>query len=78
MNDLHKAMLRISDKVAGEILEKSGFAGSKRPRHLTMAEAEALMRCIRKGILDRTPQPPKPLDIMAQQIVAACVAHTIS
>jgi len=38
-----------------------------------LVEAAAIMRCIRDGILDRTPQPPAPLDILAQQIVAACV-----
>jgi ATP-dependent Lhr-like helicase len=38
-----------------------------------LAEAAALFRSVRRGILDRTPQPGKPLDILAQQIVAACV-----
>ncbi|RLB46591.1 MAG: ATP-dependent DNA helicase, partial [Deltaproteobacteria bacterium] len=33
----------------------------------------ALLRSIREGQLDRTPQPGKPLDILAQQIVAECV-----
>ena len=32
------------------------------------------MRAIKRGELDRTPQPAAPLDILAQQIVAACVA----
>ena len=32
------------------------------------------MRAIKRGDLDRTPQPAAPLDILAQQIVAACVA----
>ncbi|HYF00391.1 MAG TPA: DEAD/DEAH box helicase [Planctomycetota bacterium] len=40
-----------------------------------LAEAAALLRCLKKGVLDRTPQPPAPLDILAQQIVAACVAE---
>lgn len=35
--------------------------------------ATATVACVRRGELDRTPQPPKPLDILAQQIVAACV-----
>ena len=39
-----------------------------------LVEAAALLRCIREGVLDRTPMPPRPLDILAQQIVAACVA----
>ncbi|HET8647937.1 MAG TPA: hypothetical protein VFO85_20750, partial [Vicinamibacteria bacterium] len=36
-------------------------------------EAAALVRCIQQGLLDRTPPPPRPLDILAQQAVAACV-----
>jgi len=40
-----------------------------------LAEAAALLRAIRRGLLDRTPQPPRPLDILAQQVVAACVAE---
>jgi ATP-dependent Lhr-like helicase len=41
-----------------------------------LVEAAALFRCVRQGVLDRTPQPPRPLDILAQQIVAACVPET--
>ena len=41
-----------------------------------LVEAAALVRSIRAGLLDRTPQPGRPLDILAQQIVAACVAET--
>jgi ATP-dependent Lhr-like helicase len=41
-----------------------------------LVEAAALVRSIRAGVLDRTPQPGRPLDILAQQIVAACVAET--
>ncbi len=40
-----------------------------------LVEAAALLRCIRGAVLDRTPMPPRPLDILAQQIVAACVAE---
>jgi ATP-dependent Lhr-like helicase len=36
----------------------------------------ALLDSVRRGDLDRTIQPPKPLDILAQQVVAACVAET--
>src|SRR5262245_10683998 len=61
---------------------RSGHALRKKPKGrvfpLTideLLEAEALLGCVRKGILDRTPQPPKPLDILAQQIVASCVAQ---
>jgi ATP-dependent Lhr-like helicase len=39
-----------------------------------LVEAAALMRAIARGDLDRTPQPAAPLDILAQQIVAACVS----
>ncbi len=38
-----------------------------------LVEGAALLRCIQGGTLDRTPMPPRPLDILAQQIVAACV-----
>ena len=39
-----------------------------------LVEGAALLRCVRGAVLDRTPLPPRPLDILAQQIVAACVA----
>ncbi|MDB5294000.1 MAG: box helicase-like [Phycisphaerales bacterium] len=38
-----------------------------------LVEAAALLRAAKSGELDRTPQPRAPLDILAQQIVAACV-----
>ena len=38
-----------------------------------LVEAAALLRAASRGELDRTPQPAAPLDILAQQIVAACV-----
>lgn len=37
------------------------------------SEAVALMAAMRDGVLDRTPQPIGGRDILAQQIVAACV-----
>jgi ATP-dependent Lhr-like helicase len=40
-----------------------------------LVESAALVRCVREGTLDRTPSPPKPLDILAQQIVAACAVE---
>jgi ATP-dependent Lhr-like helicase len=43
-----------------------------------LVEAAALLRALRLGLLDRTPQPRAPLDILAQQIVAACVSETWS
>ena len=38
-----------------------------------LSEAAGLMKALHEGELDRTPQPRAPLDILAQQIVAACV-----
>ncbi len=43
-----------------------------------LVESAALLRCVREGLLDRTPAPPKPLDILAQQIVAACATEAWS
>jgi ATP-dependent Lhr-like helicase len=39
-----------------------------------LVEAAALLRAAKRGDLDRTPQPAAPLDILSQQIIAACVA----
>jgi ATP-dependent Lhr-like helicase len=41
-----------------------------------LVEAAAVVRCIRAGELDRIGQPSAPLDILAQQIVAACVPES--
>src|SRR5204862_5300039 len=41
-----------------------------------LACSAALLHAIRLGELDRTPQPGHPLDILAQQIVAACVPES--
>ncbi|HEY3170361.1 MAG TPA: DEAD/DEAH box helicase, partial [Thermoanaerobaculia bacterium] len=41
-----------------------------------LVEGAALLRCIQNAVLDRTPIPSGPLDILAQQIVAACVSET--
>jgi ATP-dependent Lhr-like helicase len=38
-----------------------------------LVEAAALIECVERGELDRTPMPGRPLDILAQQVVAACV-----
>ncbi len=38
-------------------------------------EALTLLDALRSGLLDRTPQPPPALDILAQQAVAACVSR---
>jgi ATP-dependent Lhr-like helicase len=38
-----------------------------------LMEAAALLRAAKRGDLDRTPQPRAPMDILMQQIVAACV-----
>ena len=59
---------------------RSGHALSRTPKGrlfpLTRDElvcSAALVHSARSGELDRTPQPRRPLDILAQQIVAACV-----
>jgi ATP-dependent Lhr-like helicase len=41
-----------------------------------LVEGVAILGAIRRGVLDRTPQPGRPLDILAQQMVASCVAET--
>jgi ATP-dependent Lhr-like helicase len=41
-----------------------------------LVTATALVDAIRRGELDRTPQPGHPLDILAQHVVAACVPET--
>ena len=40
-----------------------------------LVEAAALLHCVRSSLLDRTAQPPRPLDILAQQVVAECAAR---
>jgi ATP-dependent helicase Lhr and Lhr-like helicase len=40
-----------------------------------LVEGAALLSSIRHSVLDRTPMPPRPLDILAQQIVAACAGE---
>src|SRR3989454_2125665 len=59
---------------------RSGHALSRTPKErifpLTQDElvcAAALLHAVRRGELDRTRPPGRPLDIVAQQIVAACV-----
>ncbi len=59
---------------------RSGHAMGRTPKGrivpLTLdeaSEAVALMKAMRDGLLDRTPQPIGGKDILAQQIVAACV-----
>src|SRR6185436_6035532 len=39
-----------------------------------LVESAALIRAVQKGELDAIEVPPAPLDILAQQIVAACAA----
>jgi ATP-dependent Lhr-like helicase len=41
-----------------------------------LLECAALMRAIRTGVLDRLTVPPAPLDILAQQLVAAAATQT--
>ena len=40
-----------------------------------MVETVALLRAIRGGVLDALSIPPWPLDVLAQQMVAACVSE---
>jgi ATP-dependent Lhr-like helicase len=40
-----------------------------------LVEGAALLSSVRRAILDRTPMPPRPLDILAQQIVAAAASE---
>jgi len=62
---------------------RSGHALSRVPKGrvfpLTQDElvtATALLDSVRRGDLDRTLSPGRPLDILAQQIVASCVPET--
>jgi len=62
---------------------RSGHALARVPKGrifpLTQDElvtAAALLDSVRRGDLDRTLSPGRPLDILAQQIVAACVPET--
>jgi ATP-dependent Lhr-like helicase len=41
-----------------------------------LVEAAALLRAVRRGELDRTPIPDRPLDVLAQQIVAEVASRT--
>src|SRR5205085_7382949 len=62
---------------------RSGHALSRTPRGILfpltqddLVTAAALVEAVRRGELDRTPQPGRPLDILAQHIVSACVPET--
>ena len=62
---------------------RSGHALGRTPKgrmfpltHDDLVCATALLDAIRRGELDRTPQPGQPLDILAQQVVAACIPET--
>ena len=62
---------------------RAGHALSRTPKGrifpLTRDElvcSAALVHAARSGDLDRTPQPRRPLDILAQQIVASCVPES--
>lgn len=39
-----------------------------------LIECAAILKAVKDGELDRIPLPKKPLDVLAQQVVAACVA----
>jgi ATP-dependent helicase Lhr and Lhr-like helicase len=62
---------------------RSGHALSRTPKGMIfplteddLVTAAALVDAVRRGELDRTPQPGRPLDILAQHVVSACVPET--
>jgi ATP-dependent Lhr-like helicase len=68
--------------VALQRIGRSGHWVGARPKgHIfattrdELIECAALVRAIRSGVLDRTEIPDAPLDILAQQIVAACACE---
>ena len=68
--------------VALQRIGRSGHWVGARPKGRIFAttrdeliECAALVRAIRSGALDRTEIPEAPLDILAQQIVAACASE---
>lgn len=73
-----------SPRSIATLLQRVGRAGhgvDRRPKGRLVpltrdeaVEAAALLRALRAGLLDRTPEPPYALDILAQQVVAECVA----
>jgi ATP-dependent Lhr-like helicase len=83
IGDVDLALQVGASRSIATFLQRAGRAGHavrKTPKARIFAltldelvEAAAILRAIRKGVLDRTPQPPAPLDILAQQTVAACV-----
>src|SRR5579862_5787611 len=86
VGDVDLALQVGASRSIATFLQRAGRAGHmirKTPKARIFAltldelvEATAILRAIRKGILDRTPQPPAPLDILAQQVVAACVPES--
>ncbi len=85
IGDVDLALQVGSSRAIATLLQRVGRAGhgvTRLPKGrlfpLTIdeaVEAVALLSAIRRGELDRTPVPPPALDILAQQIVAACVAE---
>jgi ATP-dependent helicase Lhr and Lhr-like helicase len=63
---------RPDDAGAAEVLPKGRIFATTRDE---LIECAALVRAIRAGELDRLEIPAAPLDILAQQIVAACAAE---
>ena len=88
VGDVDLALQVGASRSIATFLQRAGRAGHmirKTPKARIFAltldelvEATAILRAIRKGVLDRTPQPPAPLDILAQQVVAACVPEAWS
>jgi len=85
IGDVDLAIQVGSSRAIATLLQRVGRAGHgvhRLPKGrivpLTMdeaIEAVALLSCLRQGMLDKTPEPPAALDILAQQIVAACVGR---
>ena len=83
VGDIDLAIQVGSTRSVATLLQRVGRAGhalSRVPKGrmfpLTtdeLVEAAALLRCVRAALLDRTAPPPRPLDILAQQVVAECV-----
>ncbi|MHC5209648.1 MAG: DEAD/DEAH box helicase [Planctomycetota bacterium] len=85
IGDVDLALQVGSSRSIATLLQRVGRAGhgvDRRPKGrlfpLTLdeaVEALALLSAVRRQALDITPEPPLALDILAQQTVAACVAH---
>ncbi len=86
VGDVDLAVQLGSVRSISTLLQRAGRSGHSlraRPRGVLFpltrdeaVEAAAAVRAARRGVLDRTIVPRAPLDILAQQVVAACVPET--